>query len=81
MPVYTLKRKNNTQELHLFEGEMTSSKECDLNPVSICNKVNQTAASGSIFVCKTAQETREKCAQMGRSVCGTCISHLYATYK
>lgn len=31
------------------------------------------------FTCKDEVEARKKCAELGRKVCGTCVSHLYKT--
>jgi hypothetical protein len=40
----------------------------------------KTQSAENIFTCKDEQEAREECAGLGRHVCGTCVSHLYASY-
>lgn len=80
--VYTLKKRKDTEELHLFEGEMlTDRKNCSSNKLSVCEKMNKTESAGNIFTCYDENAARIKCAETGRSVCGICVSHLYATYS
>lgn len=77
--VYTLKQKKDTKELHLFEA--TPSKDgCIPKTKSICNKMSKNESSGNIFACQSEVIARTECAEIGRDVCGTCVSHLYATY-
>lgn len=80
MKAYTLKKNGDTEELHLFEGDMTT-EACTSNPKSICKKMSKSESGGNIFTCKNEKEARSKCAELGRKVCGTCVSHLYATYS
>lgn len=78
--VYTLKKNEDTDELHLFEGKMTGEGKCSAGPKSICTKVNRSDCSNTIFACKNEDYARSRCADHGREVCGTCVSHLYASY-
>lgn len=78
---YTLKQKKETEELHLFEGEFTEPGKCNSGATSICEKMAKADSSGNIFACKNENDARTQCAQIGRKVCGVCVSHLYATYK
>lgn len=83
MKAYTLKRHKETSELHMFEGEMTPNNpdhKCTSESSSICEKMKKTQSLGNVFSCATEQEARDKCAQLGREVCGICISHLYADF-
>lgn len=80
MDAYTLKKKTNTDEFHLFKGEMTKDA-CTSIRVSICEKMNKSESSGNKFACYNEVKAREKCAEIGRAVCGICVSHLYATYE
>jgi hypothetical protein len=79
MKAYTLKKNGDTEELHLFEGEMID-KGCTSCDKSICEKMTKTESSGNAFACKNENDARLACAQAGRQVCGICVSHLYTTY-
>lgn len=81
MKAYTLKKNGDTEELHLFEGEMTGEKSCTSGSTSICQKMLKNESSGNIFACVDEESARLKCAGAGRKVCGICVSHLYTTYK
>lgn len=79
MDAYTLKKKQNTEELHLFKGEMTNDG-CTSAQLSICKKMNKNESVGNKFACENENNARKKCAEIGREVCGICISSLYANY-
>jgi len=79
MKAYTLKIKNNTKEYHLFEGIMLKDG-CNSNQHSICEKMDKSQSSGNVFACEDEDSARLKCAEIGREVCGICVSHLYTTY-
>lgn len=76
--VYTLKKKKDTNEYHLFEGDKTE-KGCTSYGKSICKKMDRIDNNNS-FACESEKTAREKCAEIGRSVCGTCVSTLYTSY-
>jgi hypothetical protein len=80
MKAYTLKIRGETKELHLFEGEMTN-EGCNSGPQSICQKMTKAESSGNKFVCLPEDDARNRCATIGRKVCGICVSHLYTTYR
>ncbi|WP_280564530.1 MULTISPECIES: hypothetical protein [unclassified Chromohalobacter] len=83
MDAYTLKKHKETGELHLFKGVMQPNKAdypCTSNKVSICEEMNKSDSESNKFTCCDESEARKKCAEFGRSVCGTCVSHLYETY-
>lgn len=80
--VYTLKKKKDTEELHLFEAEMnTAGTECTPKEKSVCREMDKSESSSNKFTCEDEKTARIKCAEIGRAVCGTCVSHLYATFK
>jgi hypothetical protein len=79
--VYTLKKKTDTEELHLFEAVPSEDNKCIPKNKSICNKMSKDESSGNIFACEDENSARAKCAERGREVCGICVSNLYATYK
>ncbi|MDD2305402.1 MAG: hypothetical protein PHP53_11945 [Prolixibacteraceae bacterium] len=78
--VYTLKRKRNTNELHLFEASQSEDDKCTPKNKSICNKMSTDESSENIFACQSEDYARTSCANQGRKVCGICVSHLYETY-
>jgi hypothetical protein len=80
---YTLKKSKHTGELHLFRGVMTPNEtehQCTSDSLSICKKMKKGDSEKNIFACETEQAAREKCAALGRQVCGICVSDLYATF-
>ncbi len=80
--VYCLKEKKTSGECHLFECEMSSQDSCSCNKKSVCGKMEEAEQIGSnIFSCVSETLTRTKVAEIGRRVCGTCVSHLYETYN
>ncbi|MBU0613719.1 hypothetical protein KJ766_00320 [Patescibacteria group bacterium] len=79
-PLYTLKKKSQTGELHLFEAEEVSKNSCLPNEWSLCKKMNKNSSVENTFLCQTEDSARVLCAETGRKVCGICISHLYETY-
>lgn len=79
MDAYTLKQRQETEELHLFKGEMTPPSACNSLNQSICKKMVKSESEGNIFTCYNEKQARLKCAEIGRNVCGTCVAHLYST--
>jgi hypothetical protein len=82
MKAYTLKRRKDTEEYHLFEGDFANnSPNCSSNQLSICKKMNKTESENvNAFSCFTDDQARKRIAVIGRPVCGVCTSHLYTTY-
>jgi hypothetical protein len=79
--VYTLKKRKDTDELHLFEAsQKADAKDCTPQKESICGKMNKSESEANVFACQTEEAARIQAASQGRKVCGICISHLYATY-
>ncbi len=79
--VYCLKEKKTSGECHLFECEMNSDSSCSCNQKSVCKKMEGKERIGeNIFSCKSEKTTRIEVAEIGRRVCGNCVSHLYETY-
>lgn len=79
--LFALKKRKDTEEHHLFFNQKNDAGECRTKgDKSICKKMTRAEASSSIFTCYTPSEARRKCAEIGRPVCGTCVSHLYASY-
>ncbi len=82
MKAYTLKKRKETEEYHLFKGDFLGSKKCNTNLVktSICKMMNIDENEGNIFTCEDEDHSRLKIAEIGKQVCGVCTSHLYTTY-
>lgn len=76
---YTLKKKKDTEESHLFKG-IFKDQGCTSELQSICKKMKKNESISNTFVCYDEDQARLKCAEQGREVCGICVSHLYATY-
>ena len=79
MKAYTLKKKKNTEECHLFEGDFTNTG-CNSENNSICKKMDKQACERNVFTCFDENEARTEIAKIGRQVCGVCTSNLYTTY-
>ena len=80
MKAYTLKRREDTEEYHLFEGDFTISPNCNSNQISICKKMNKTESENvNVFTCFNEEHARKQIAVIGRPDCGVCTSHLYTT--
>lgn len=79
MKAFTLKRRKDTEEYHLFEGDF-SQEPCTSKNESICKKMDKSESQGNTFMCYTEEQARKRIAEIGRSVCGVCTSHLYTTY-
>jgi len=75
--LFTLK-KNDSGQLHLFRSKKNLKGDYNSENQSICNKME--FKKGSEFLGKSEQFARTKCAELGRAVCGTCVSNLYADY-
>lgn len=82
MSAYTLKKHKESGELHLFKGKFNSTSsesKCSSGKLSICEKMLKTDSGGNKFTCLDESDARNECATIGRSVCGVCVSHLYAS--
>ncbi len=80
MKSYILKRRKDTQEYHLFEGDFTNNGNCNSNKFSICRKMDKSESQGNAFTCFNEEQARKQIAEIGRPVCGVCTSHLYTAY-
>jgi hypothetical protein len=80
MKTYTLKKKVDTEEYHLFEGKMVDNNRCTVPSESICQKMQSKGQPESVFACLDEDAARLRCAKIGRKVCGICVSHLYESF-
>jgi hypothetical protein len=76
--VYILRERKETSELHLFLANPTEENECRSQQKSICGRMNIEEESRTIFACQPEDRARIQCAKIGRIICTTCVSHLYA---
>ena len=78
---YSFCDKTNTGVIHIFKGTFDQDGKCDTDKKSICKKMSRYDGdwlkNNSCFVDDVA---RKKAAEVGREVCGDCVSHLYKTY-
>ena len=82
MTLYTLKKKKGTGEHHIFEGDWVdneSPRHCSVASKSICKKTTGNESDYIDKGCMSEAKTRKEAAEMGRTVCGICVSSLYAT--
>ncbi|MBP1085345.1 hypothetical protein JOE39_001597 [Pseudomonas sp. PvP100] len=82
MTLYTFKKHMDTGEHHIFKGEWlpsTDPRQCSVAQWSICQKVTQSAGEYIGKGCMEELQARRAAAELGRSLCGVCISSLYAT--
>lgn len=85
MTVYTIRKKEGSEELHIFEAEWipdSDPRSCSSKSKSICKKISRGATNTlrSSTNCMSESKARREAAELGRSVCGVCVSHLYATF-
>ena len=80
MAVYTFKKRKDGKEIHIFQGEMTSTYQCSVPTLSHCKKMNQSDGDQVENGCQSESDARYTAAKLGRQVCGTCVSHLYTDY-
>ena len=55
MKAYTLKRRKDKEEYHLFEGDFTNNGNCNSNKIFICKKMDNTESQGNAFACFTEE--------------------------
>ena len=77
--LYTLGKKKNTGEYHLFRSYKNAEGTCMVYTPSICKEKEHSDTSSYSFTCEDENVARKKCAEIGRLVCGTCVSDLYKT--
>jgi len=78
---YTLKKKQGTAELHLFKVTQVDPKTCHVPDESLCGQMKKTEGADNSFSCKEGAAARLRCANLGRQVCGDCVSLLYGDFN
>lgn len=79
--VYTLRKRNSTSEIHIFLADSQTNGNCVSRINAICRKASKAETTiVEKATCLSEQQARAKSAEIGRKVCGTCVSHLYETY-
>lgn len=77
---YSFINDDETDERHIFEGNF-SGNSCTAPDKSICKKTTKNEGSWKTSeMCLDEDKARKKAAEIGRDVCGICVSHLYTTY-
>lgn len=81
MITYSIRKRKENDEHHIFEGKLTQTdpRKCSNKDDSICKKVEHKDTVNVSASCLGEARARLTAAQLGRLVCGTCVSHLYAT--
>jgi hypothetical protein len=68
---YVLLETDNN--FHLFRA--TTPKNKLLETISICEQIKFVRSIKHVSY--TAKDMRKRCSDLGRIICGTCVSHLY----
>ncbi len=79
--LYSMFRTNESQEHHLFIVSKVREDGNTLESHSICQRVEFDDRGKKILSAVTSEIARKKAYEIGKAFCGTCISHLYASYK
>jgi hypothetical protein len=81
MITYSIRKRKESEEHHIFEGKLltTDPLQCENQLESICKKVAHKDTDNVNESCRSEEVARATAAKLGRKVCGTCVSHLYAT--
>ncbi|GAA4026911.1 hypothetical protein GCM10022386_07850 [Flavobacterium cheonhonense] len=78
---FSFYKYKDTDETHIFKGRFIPTG-CTATQNSICNKLNRNSDDAvRIITCLNENEARTRAAQIGRGVCGICVSNLYTTYE
>ncbi|MGV1012926.1 MAG: hypothetical protein ACOYBS_10800 [Flavobacterium sp.] len=80
MKAYTLKKRRDTEEYHLFEGKFTIHPYCITKQLSICRKMNKTESESDLFKCYNQTQARIRIAKIGSPVCSNCVDYLNTTF-
>ncbi len=79
--------KKDTEQYHIFQTKKEEdcpnqdSPKLTFKKESLCNKIKlKKTKSKKGLKCLSEQEIRKECADLGRVVCGTCISHMYGDF-
>ena len=59
--VYTLKQKQDTDELHLFEATLNTEGTCTPQNESVCKKMKKAESVSNIFACQSESNARSLC--------------------
>lgn len=76
---YSYRKRSNSNEWHIFEGNFTSAGGCNPMQLSLCGRVNQVDyrdewVSGAI--CISHDEALHAAGMLGSGVCSTCLREL-----
>ena len=78
--MYSIVKKENTNEYHIFKTFIENSGEYEIDEDSICGKCSNQEEIEVNAICKGESRARKLAAEIGSPVCGVCVSHLYSTY-
>ncbi len=77
--IFVLRRHNNSDELHIFEADSTSTG-CTAKATSRCGRVPRSDTNSINSPCYIPSGMRHACAPLGAEVCGVCVGTLYAPF-
>lgn len=77
--LFSLLKRKDTGVLHLFHSRLNGNACLVQSPhISICHRMSLNESESTVFSCEDEDTARIECAKLGRVVCGTCVSNLYA---
>ncbi len=77
--IYTNQTINNSTLVDYLKSRMNYKMIC--NPENTEHSIQLYFNEIDAFLTLNEKQTREKCADLGRVICGTCISHLYGNFN
>jgi hypothetical protein len=86
MSVYSLKKFENLDHLHPFEGEIAQtgpSIKCTSSNESWCENIVKSAQGflANEFFCEPERSTLIKCISTKSSMCAACEAHVFKKYQ
>ena len=86
MSVYSLKKFENLDHLHLFEGEITQTEpsiKCTSGNESCCGSIIKSEQKfvANEFVCEPERSTLIKCISTKSPVCAACEAHVFKKFQ
>lgn len=78
---FVLRAHKESDELHIFDGWVDRFENFEPEDKSCCPVVLEDTDQTAHDVMESEDQFRIYCAEIGRSVCGRCVSTLYGTGK
>ena len=79
--LYSIIKDKDTNEFHIFKIDKDNMGHSKAQDKSICQEMNYHNQTEVYHDCLDEDTIRKKAVDIGRQMCGICISSLYATFK